>query len=117
MFLGYQNNKIVLAANTRKELENAPCIYFDKVEETAEEYVLYNGQYMLKAVAQAAQVAVEKQARINELELQLDALDLKTVRALRAIQAGTSTAADNARLAELETQAEGLRQQMKELAQ
>lgn len=40
MFLGYQNNKIVLAANTRAEIENAPLIETTKIEETAEEYVL-----------------------------------------------------------------------------
>lgn len=116
MFLGYQNNKIVLAANTRKELENAPCICLDRIEETAEEYVLCNGTYMLKAAADAAQAAADKQVQIKELQARLDVLDLKAVRALRAIQAGTSTAADNTRLVELETQAASLRQQMKELA-
>ena len=37
MFLGYQNNKIVLAANSREELENAPCMVFDRIEESEEE--------------------------------------------------------------------------------
>lgn len=46
MFLGYQNNKIVLAANTRAEIENAPLIETTKIEETAEEYVLQNGKYV-----------------------------------------------------------------------
>lgn len=43
---------------------------------------------------------------------QLEELDFKCIRALRAIQAGTSTEADTARLAELEAQAEELRKQL-----
>ena len=46
MFLGYQNNKIVLIANTREELENAPCMVFDRIEETDVNYTLYNGEYL-----------------------------------------------------------------------
>lgn len=51
MFLGYQENKIVLAANTRFEIENAPMIDISKIEETAEEYVLWNGKYVKKSEA------------------------------------------------------------------
>lgn len=46
MFIGYQGNQIVLAANTRAEIENAPLIETTKIEETAEEYVLQNGNYV-----------------------------------------------------------------------
>ena len=34
MFLGYQNNKIVLAADTKEELENTPCMEFEEIIET-----------------------------------------------------------------------------------
>lgn len=51
MFLGYQDDKIVLAANTRTEIENAPMIELSKIEETAEEYVLWNGKYVKKSEA------------------------------------------------------------------
>jgi len=57
----------------------------------------------------------EKQVRKAELISQLDALDLKCIRSLRAIQAGTSTDEDVAKLAELEEQAEAIRKQIKEL--
>lgn len=57
----------------------------------------------------------EKQAHKADLVAQLDALDLKTIRALRAIQAGTGTDADVQRLAELEEQVAEIRQQLKEL--
>ena len=46
MFLGYQNNKIVLVANTKEELENAPCMGFDKIVETDKNYFLHNGEYI-----------------------------------------------------------------------
>lgn len=59
----------------------------------------------------------EKQEQAKEqakkgLMAQLDALDLKCIRALRAIQAGNGTAEDTAKLADLETQAEQIRQQL-----
>ena len=46
MFLGYQNNKIVLVADTKEELENAPCMVFDKIVETDKDYFLHNGEYV-----------------------------------------------------------------------
>lgn len=115
MFLGYQKEKIVLTANTREELENNKFTHFDRIEETAEEYVQHNGEYMLKADAEAAQAAAEKQAQKEALLAQLDTLDLKAIRALRAIQAGTGTEADQTKLAELEEQAGDIRQQIQEL--
>lgn len=56
-----------------------------------------------------------KQAQIDELVAQLDAIDLKTVRPLRAIQSADFTDEDVAKLAELETQAQAIRQQIKDL--
>ena len=59
----------------------------------------------------------EKQAHRLDLIAQLDALDLKCIRALRAIQAGTGTQADIDKLAELESQAEEIRRQIQELGE
>ena len=64
---------------------------------------------------QEEQAAQEKQAQIADLVAQLDAIDLKTVRPLRAIQAHDFTDDDVAKLAELETQAQAIRQQIKDL--
>lgn len=108
MFLGYQNNKIVLTANTREELENTPCMKFDKIEETDVNYTLYNGEYLTDEKV----LVKQKEARKAELIAELDALDLKCIRALRAIQASTGTEEDTARLAELEAQAEEIRKQL-----
>lgn len=46
MFLGYQNEKIVLVAQTKEELENTPCMVFDKIVETDKNYFLHNGEYV-----------------------------------------------------------------------
>lgn len=108
MFLGYQNNKIVLTANTREELENTPCMKFDKIEETEVKYTLYNGEYLTDEEV----LVKQKEARKKELIAELDALDLKCIRAIRAIQAGTGTEDDTARLAELEEQAGEIRKEL-----
>lgn len=108
MFLGYQNNKIILTANTRAELENAPCMKFDSIEETDVNYTLYNGEYLTDEEL----LVKQKEARKKELIAELDGLDLKCIRAIRAIQAGTGTEDDTARLAELEEQAEEIRKQL-----
>lgn len=57
----------------------------------------------------------EKQAHRADLIAQLDALDLKCIRALRAIQAGQGTQADTEKLADLEEKAAQIRAQLQEL--
>lgn len=46
MYLGYQNNRIVLATETREELINSACIKFDRIEETDKTYFLHKGEYV-----------------------------------------------------------------------
>jgi hypothetical protein len=53
--------------------------------------------------------------KVAELEAGLTELDLRSTRALRAIAAGTGTQDDHDKLAEFETAAQGLRQQLQEL--
>ncbi len=49
MFIAKNNNLIVLAKDTQKELEQAlQFIVYTSVEETPENYILYNGQYLTK---------------------------------------------------------------------
>ena len=48
MFLGYQNDKIAFVAETREELENMPCVIFDKIEETDKTYFLHSGEYVFE---------------------------------------------------------------------
>ena len=111
MFLGYQNNKIVLTANTREELENNKFMTFDSIEETDVNYTLYGGEYLTPAEVEVK----EKESQKKDLMAQLDTLDLKCIRALRAIQAGQGTEEDTAKLAEYENLAEQIRQQIKGL--
>ena len=59
--------------------------------------------------------AQQKQAHKKELIAQLDDLDLKAIRALRALSAGVGTVEDKAKLEELESQATEIRRQIKEL--
>ena len=115
MFLGYQENKIVLAAATKEELEKVPCMKFDRVEETSEKYTLYEGKYLLEKEVQSLQAAAEKAAQKARLQAQMDELDFKTIRALRAMSAGVGTQEDKAKLEEFETQAAALRVQLKDL--
>lgn len=112
MFLGYQENKIVLVADTRAELADNEFMKFDKIEESAEDYVLYNGEYITASEAEERQAEEERQRQRAELLAQLDTLDLKAIRSLRAIQAGTATSADREKLAQLEAQADELRKQL-----
>ena len=62
MFLGYQNKKIVLLADTKEELENAPCMVFDEIVETDKNYFLHNGEY----VTEIPEPTIEEQ--ISSLE-------------------------------------------------
>ena len=113
MFLGYQNNKIVLTANTREELENAPYMTFDKIEEADVNYTLYGGEYLTDE-----QLAEEqKEARKQELIAQLAEIDEKEIRPMAAIAAGIATEEDRQRLAEYEEQKQAIRQQLQELGE
>lgn len=60
MFLGYQNGKIVLVKETRAELENAPCMVFDKIVETDKNYFLHNGEYVTEIPEQTLEEQVAK---------------------------------------------------------
>lgn len=115
MFLGYQNEKIALVADTREELENNKFMKFDNIVESEVDYELYNGEYLTVTEAAERKATDEKAAQIKALQEQLDTLDLKAIRALRAIQAGTGTEADSAKLAEIEAQAEEVRKQIRDL--
>ena len=64
MFLGYQNNKIVLAADTKEELENTPCMAFDKIVETDKNYFIHNGEY----VTEIPEPTIEEQVAKLEAE-------------------------------------------------
>lgn len=111
MFLGYQNNKIVLTANTREELESNKFMKFDSIEETDVNYTLYNGEYLTDEEV----LVKQKEVRKTELIAELAELDLKQIRSLAAKAAGTATDEDLAVLADLEEQKAIKRNELKEI--
>lgn len=115
MFLGYQNEKIVLVADTREELENNKFMKFDAIVESDTDYVLYNGEYITLTQAEERTQADEKRAQIKSLQEQLDVLDLKEIRPLGAKATGVATEEDEERLAEYERQKQEIRKQIRDL--
>lgn len=77
----------------------------------------YNGAWYLTGYAPEKPEEEIIEERRQELIAQLDEIDLKCIRALRAIQAGTGTDDDTAKLAELEEQAGDIRQQIQQLGE
>lgn len=83
MFLGYQEKVIEGSevptlfishiAETRKELENMPCVSFVKIEETDKTYFLHNGSYVCE-VPYEQQVEEIRQARANAYASEVDKL-------------------------------------------
>lgn len=57
----------------------------------------------------------QREERINELKGKLKEIDEKSARSMRAVLADTATAEDRAYLAQLETQAEAYRAEIKQL--
>lgn len=74
----------------------------------------YNGSWYLKGYA-PQKPEPTKEERIAQLKNELSIIDTKSARSMRAILSETATENDRSFLANLETQAENLRQQIKEL--
>lgn len=74
----------------------------------------YNGAWYLKGYA-PQKPEPTKEERIAQLKNELSIIDTKSARSMRAILSETATENDRSFLANLETQAENLRQQIKEL--
>ena len=88
MFIAKNNNLIILAKNTRTELENAlKFMVYTSIEETEVNYQLYNGEYLTEE-----EIAVKERQRLDQLTLtpadveralykekQMDFEDLKTL--------------------------------------
>ncbi len=111
MFLGYQNNKVVLAAHTREELENAPCMAFDRIEESPHEYVLWGGEWVLKEDGEVLRARAEKESAVAELETRYNLPRPLRTALLLAREAGqTVDAVLMARVDEIEALAAPLRE-------
>ena len=58
---------------------------------------------------QSKRDTAQKQSRVRQIDQRLKAIDVETMRPLRAQQAGTATQADTYRINDLESEAEALR--------
>lgn len=104
MFLGYQNGKITFY--TDKKL-NEKLYNLDKVVETQDEYVYDYDLEEFVLNTQEHQDNVYKQTKKVEILKELEELDLKSIRVLRANEAE--------RLEELEARAISLRNELSNL--
>lgn len=75
----------------------------------------WDGDWYKSGFAPTKPASVEKEEKIQGLKAQLTVIDEKSNRSMRAILAGTATEDDRTYLANLETQAEDLRRQLREL--
>lgn len=65
MFIAKNNDLIILARNTREELEQAlKFMVYDTIEETDIEYQLYNGEYLTPE-----EIVVKERQRLDSLTL------------------------------------------------
>ena len=76
MYLGYQNNKVVMIAESKTELENMPCIRFDKIEECSREIELVDGEYLFtdEEAYKTKKNALARLKREELMKLQADEL-------------------------------------------
>lgn len=79
------------------------------------EQCAWNGSWYLAGYVPQEPEEHAKAKQIAQLKAQLADVDAKSARSMRAILANTATEDDRNFLADLETQAEDLRQQIKEL--
>lgn len=108
--------------NTFNGRGNGECLTegIRNIEVTKETYNLYKPDFFIwdgqKIIENPRYEEIERerqrQAHIKELKEQLDALDLKTIRALRAIDSGMGTEDDVAYLKELEAEAQRIRREI-----
>lgn len=102
MYLGYQGDKIKFY--TEQPLDKT-LYCLDKVEKTNLEYIVDGDEYVLKT--EAVEEKLYKEQRIPEILAELEAIDAKSIRALRA--------GEESRLAEYEEEAQALRDELHSL--
>lgn len=69
---------ISYTAETKEELENMPCVTFDKIEETDKTYFLHNGEYVCEIPVETMQTEV-RAVRNSYLEKYVDPKQLVLV--------------------------------------
>lgn len=103
MFLGYQNGKIILY--TENKLNPQEYMLDGEMVETNEEYILIDGEYVLKNSEES--IEYQKELRKQEILTALNELDLKSIRAIRAN--------DTEYIQKYEEEAQALREELRNL--
>lgn len=103
--------QVVCVADDLFQIEISQEVY-NNLSEHPNMYIYQNGAIVLNPNYEQEEEEKRRQAHIAELKQQLNEIDSKSARSLRAIVAGTATDADRAYLAELERQAEEIRGQL-----
>ena len=67
MFIGLQKGKVISVKNTREELENIPCVFFDEIKETSDNYVMVNGEWRINGYKTADEVRQERDELLNSI--------------------------------------------------
>lgn len=99
MFIGYQNNIATFIADTKTELENKPCVSFDKIEEV-EFAEMFNGAiYTSKEELLQAQTKSVEETRAGLYTAQVDPITAHINR-LRDEELTPELAAEIAKLVE-----------------
>lgn len=90
---------------------------FDDYKDSVKPYVDQHANRSAELLAEWSRPENVKARRIEAIGAELDELDAKSVRHIRASLAGTATEADKAALAEIERQAENLRAELRGLTE
>lgn len=67
MFIGLQKGKVISVKNTREELENIPCVFFDEIKETSDNYVMVNGEWRINGYKTADEVRQERDELLKNI--------------------------------------------------
>lgn len=110
MFLGYRNNKVKFYTSSPL---NRELYKLDRIEETDVEYSLCGDEYLPSNSKECTDY--HNAIRIEEIKSRLNEIDIESSRPLRAIVVGTATENDRIKIAELEEEAEALREELRSL--
>ena len=67
MFIGLQKGKVISVKNTREELEKIPCVFFDEIKETSDNYVMVNGEWRINGYKTADEVRQERDELLHSI--------------------------------------------------
>ena len=67
MFIGIQNGKVISVKETKEELENTPCVEFDEIKETSDNYKMVKCEWRLNGYKTEEEVRQERDIFLNSI--------------------------------------------------